>query len=289
MTSAPLSKAQVSDLEKLEGEISGTVLLETNKRPASQVIVSLRSRVAGIFRSVLTDLEGHFRVQHLPRGAYEIDVEEQGYESTQASAQLDGASSKLVMYLKSRPSSIRSRDYTISVRQLKISGKAWAEFEKGTERLRKDDPAGSLQHFTKAVEEFPGYFEAYYHRGVAEMRLSRKDDAMRDFQAAIDLSGGRYARAQFGIGNILCQQGRPAEAEKVTRRGLEVDDTEAEGHAILAIALMELHRPEEAEKSAQLRALDAYLTVAPHGPASDVVRRAREEVLARLAQAHPVD
>src|SRR5271169_1765697 len=77
----PSAKAQVTAFENSEGEISGTVLLEANKRPAGQVAVSLKSRAAGIVRSVLTDLEGHFQVRNLPRGTYEIAVEEAGYEA----------------------------------------------------------------------------------------------------------------------------------------------------------------------------------------------------------------
>src|SRR4029077_7426798 len=101
-TWAPSAKAQVSSLEGVEGEISGTVLLEPDKRPASQVAVRLKSRVAGVFRSVLTDFEGHFRVRDLPRGTYDIAVDEDGYEAAQASALLDGPSAKLVVYLKTR-------------------------------------------------------------------------------------------------------------------------------------------------------------------------------------------
>ena len=97
----PSAKAQVSSFENAGGEISGTVLLEADKRPATQVAVSLKSRAAGIFRSVLTDLEGHFKVQNLPRGTYDIAVDEEGYEAAQTSAQHDGPSAKLVVYLKS--------------------------------------------------------------------------------------------------------------------------------------------------------------------------------------------
>src|SRR5216683_1828407 len=97
----PMASAQVSNFASVGGEISGTVLLEANKRPASQVAVSLKSHVAGIFRSVLTDLEGHFRLQHLPPGTYEIVIDEAGYDSARSSAQLDGSSSELVLYLKS--------------------------------------------------------------------------------------------------------------------------------------------------------------------------------------------
>jgi len=191
------ARAQVSKFENGDGEISGTVLLDANKRPASQVAVSLKSRVAGIFRSVLTDLEGRFKVQNLPRGTYEIAVDEEGYEAAETSAQLDGPSSKLVLYLKSKSGAIRQSRYTVSVRELKIPGKARDEFQKGLERLGKNDPAGSLSHFTKATQAFPGYFEAYYNIGVANAALGRFDEAMRAFQTSIDLSDGRYALAQF--------------------------------------------------------------------------------------------
>src|SRR5579864_2748553 len=246
----PNARAQVSSLTVAEGEISGTVLLEADKRPASQVAVRLKSRVAGVFRSVLTDLEGHFRVQNLPRGTYDIAVDEDGYEAAQTSAQLDGPSAKLVVYLRSRSGPIRQSSYTVSVRELKIPAKAHNEFEKGLERVAKNDPAGSLSHFQKATQVFPGYFEAYYNLGVAEMTLRHTGEAMQDFQTSIDLSGGRYAPAEFGYGYLLCQEGRPDEAEKMVRRGLEVEDAAPEGYVILGEALKQLNRLDEAEKSA---------------------------------------
>jgi tetratricopeptide (TPR) repeat protein len=315
---APVAKAQVSNFEKAEGEISGTVLLEADKRPASQVIISLKSRVAGIFRSVLTDFEGHFRVQRLPRGTYDIAVEEQGYEAVRASAQLDGPSSKLVMYLRSKSGAIRQSNYTVSVRELKIPGRARNELQKGFERLTKNDPAGSLSHFTKATQEFPGYFEAYYHMGVAQMKLGHDEEATKAFQMAIDMSGGRYAWAEFGLGYLLCQEGKPGEAEKIIRRGLELEDAAPDGHVILGNALTQLNRPDEAGRSAQeallrnpnfadaylvlsnvaaskgdyraeLQELDAYLKLRPNDPTSERVRQVREAAVKILAKSHPQD
>jgi len=135
---------------------------------------------------------------------------------------------------------------------------------------------------------------------------------------AIDLSGGRYARAEFGFGYLLCQEGKPGEAEKIIRRGLEVEDAAPEGHVILANALMQLNRPDEAERSAQeallrnpnfadaylvlsnvaaskreyrveLQDLDAYLKLRPNGAASERVRQVREAALKILAKPHPQD
>jgi tetratricopeptide (TPR) repeat protein len=314
----PSARAQVSSFENAEGEISGTVLLETDKRPAPQAAVSLSSRAAGIFRSVLTDLEGHFKVQNLPRGTYDIAVDEDGYEAAQTSAQLDGPSAKLVVYLKSRPGAIRSSRYSISVRELKIPGKAQDEFQKGLERVAKNDLTGSLPHFAKATQAFPMYFEAYYNMGLAQMSLGRTDEAGQAFQASIDLSGGRYALAEFGYGYLLCQQGRPGEAEKIIRRGLEVEDASPEGYVVLSEALTQLNRLEEAEKSAreallrnpnfagaylaladvqkrkggyraEIQDLDTYLKLQPSGPACEQVRRAREMALRRLAKTDSQD
>lgn len=313
---APSVGAQESMLESADGEISGTVLVEPGQKPASQVPVSLRSRVAGTFRSVLTDLEGHFKVQNLPRGDYEIAVNEAGYEFAQTSTQLDGASAKLVLYLKSKPAIAPRSKYLVSVRELRIPDKARKELNKGLELAAKNDFSGSLSHFTKASLAFPGYYEADYNLGVAEMALGRRADAMKDFQTAVDSSGGRYALAQFGIGYLLCQERKSAEAEKVIRRGLETDDNSAEGYVLLTEALMQLNRLDEAEKSAHeallrnprhagvylaqaevagnkgnyremIEDLDEFLKLKPTGSASDEVRRVRESALKNLAASAP--
>jgi tetratricopeptide (TPR) repeat protein len=154
--------------------------------------------------------------------------------------------------------------------------------------------------------------------GVAEMKLGRNEEATKAFQMAIDLSAGRYAWAEFGFGYLLCQEGKPSEAEKIIRKGLEVEDAAPEGYLILSNALMQLNRPDEAERSAQeallrnpnsadaylvlsnvaaskgdyrveLQDLDAYLKLRPNGPASERVRQAREAALKILAKMHPQD
>src|SRR5260370_33878513 len=128
---APMAKAQAPGSEQADGKISGTVLLKANNRPASQVAVKLKSHAAGIFRSILTDLEGRFEVRSLPPSTYEIVVDEPGYEPAQTSARLDGASSKLVLYLDSPATAHTARsNYTVSVRELKIPGKARNEYAK---------------------------------------------------------------------------------------------------------------------------------------------------------------
>src|SRR5947199_9003952 len=147
---APMAKAQVLNSAPMDGKISGTVLLTANNRPASQVAVKLKSHAAGIFRSILTDFEGHFEVRSLPPSTYEIMVDEPGYEPAQTSTQLDGSSSNLVLYLKSSNLGQTERmRYVVSARELKIPGKARGEYAKGLGSLAKQGLNGILKHLTR--------------------------------------------------------------------------------------------------------------------------------------------
>ncbi len=312
-----MAQAQLPSAEQTGGTISGTVLLKKGNRPASQVAVKLKSHVAGIFRSVLTDLEGHFEVRSLPPSTYEIVVDEPGYEPAQASAQLDGSTSPLVLYLNSPNTAQTERNrYTISARELKIPDKARNEYAKGLGSLVKNDLAGSASHFTKAAQAFPEFYEAFYHLGVAETRQGRLEEALPAFQKSIDLSGGRYAWAEFGMGYLLYLEGKTEEAVTALRRGLDVDGNSSDGYFMLGLALLKLNRLDEAEKCAreallrnpnfaeaylvlsdtygrrreyhaQLQGLDTYLRLEPNGVESEHVREAREVILRIMAKPSP--
>jgi tetratricopeptide (TPR) repeat protein len=311
------AQTQLPTDEQTVGKISGTVLLKKGNRPASQVAVKLKSHAMGIFRSVLTDLEGHFEVRSLPPSTYEIVVDEPGYEPAQASARLDGSESPLVLYLNSPETAQSDRSsYTVSAHELKIPGKARNEFVKGLGSLGKNDLAGSVSHFSKATQAFPDYYEAFYHIGVAETRRGRLEEALPAFQKAIDLSGGRYAWAEFGIGYLFFLEGKTDEAVTILRRGLELDGNSPDGYVILGMVLLRLNRPDEAEKcareallrnpnfaeaylvlsdaygrrreyGAQLQGLDSYLKLEPNGADSGHVRQARELVQGLIARVQP--
>lgn len=311
----PIAGAQVSNLEDVSGEIRGVVRIQENNRPASQVLVNLRSGSAGISRNVLTDINGRFEIGGLPTDTdtYEIIVEEPGYEPSRTTAKVSGGSAELAVYLRTSPTGQRVRNGAmVSVRELKISRKAQEEYQKGLRLLEKQDPGSSLGHFARAAQASPGFYEAVYQEGIAEMKLGHRDEAMEAYQEAIDLSGGRFAWAQFAVGYLLCLEGKPGKAEKIIRRGLELDENSPEGYVLLGNALMLLNRWDEAERSlqealvrdanfadaylvhsnisarkgnyaARLQDLEAYLRLEPTGPASKSVRQARESTLTILA------
>src|SRR5215831_9978591 len=264
----PPGRPQSPLLGQNGGEISGTVLVVTSNRPAAQAVISLRSSVAGVSRSILTDFAGHFDVRGLPPGVYEVVAEEAGYDPVLTKVELAGNLLNLVLHLKPNvPSNLSRNNATVSVRELRIPEEAHHEYQRGLESLGRHDPQESLKHFAKATAAFREYYEAQYHAGVAELQMGHKEEAMQDFLKALELSEGRYARAQFGVGALLCESGKPKEAEPIVRKGLELDDSMAEGHVLLGIALVEQHRMEEAEKSAReallrdSRSAEAYLVL----------------------------
>jgi tetratricopeptide (TPR) repeat protein len=303
--------------EKAEGAICGAVFSQADNRPVGQVAISLKSHAAGIFRSILADIEGHFEVRGLPPGTYDVIVEEDGYEPVRTKVQLDSPQVQVALYLKtSTPPKISQKRYTVSVRELRISDKARDEYNKGLEGLAKNELAGSLSHFTKAAALSPEYYEAIYHEGLVEMKLGRREEAGQAFQKAIDLSRGQYARADFGYAYYLYLDGKEGEAESVVRKGLELDQNSADGYVILGMVLLRLERLDEAEKSVheavlrnpnspdahlvlsdiqarrgnyhqQLQELDTYLKLAPAGPASQRVHEVREAAMSIIEHSRP--
>ena len=158
---------------------------------------------------------------------------------------------------------------------------------------------------------FPGYYEAHYHVGIADTRLNHVDEAMNAFQKGIDVSGGRYALAQFAYGLLLSDRGNPEEGERIIRAGLETNSDSVEGHFFLAVSLYTMNRLDEAEKSAreallrrpnfanaylvlcdihakrseytaQLQDINSFLKLAPGAPQAQRIRQIRE-VVERLA------
>jgi tetratricopeptide (TPR) repeat protein len=299
--------------------ISGTVLSQGNNRTVSQAALTIKSHEAGIFRSILTDYDGHFEVDGLPPSSYEIKIEEPGFDSLQTREKLEGPSLKLILYLKpAKWGAAPQGKYTVSVRELKIPEKAKDEYQKGMECMGKSDSAGSVNHFAKAIHVFPEFYEALSQLGMAKIHLGSMEEARQAFQTAIDLSKGKFAPAHFGFGYLLFREGKANEAEAILRRGLDVDGSAPEGHVILAMALLALNRLDEAEKSAeeallrkpgyadaylvradvnakrrnfreQIQNLEAYLKLEPQGMASARAQHAREVALKMLGDGIPRD
>jgi len=204
------------------------------------------------------------------------------------------------------PSTAQSQqsEYAVSVRELRIPPKALRAYDQGLERFAKKDAAGSLLLFQRAIAEYAGYYEAYDWIGRADLELWRVPEAEQAFRKSIDLSAGQFAHPLLALGAILNDQEKYAEAESVTRKGLNLAPDSWKGHYYLGLALFGLNRLEEAEQNAQealrlktefpqayllladihcrqkdyrsmVKDLNDYLDLAPDGSASDKAKTLR--------------
>jgi tetratricopeptide (TPR) repeat protein len=271
LLASPVAQAQFGFSASGRPRISGSVLLDGEALPAARVRVDVRALAGGDVATTFTDAAGRFEAAAENLGQYLVVVSEQGYEPVEQRVQtsLDGNTSGVIITLRKIRSYLPIRKgYMVSVHELRVPGKAKRAFDKGLERLQKKDFAGSLKHFKEATSAFPDYYEAYYQTGLADMELRRRDDAEEALQRSIDLSGGGYAEPQFALGALLCDRQSYTEAERVLRRGIEVDGNSWKGHLFLGQALFGLNRLAEAEKSARevlLRSSDvsaAYILLA---------------------------
>jgi tetratricopeptide (TPR) repeat protein len=192
----------------------------------------------------------------------------------------------------------------VSLRELSIPPKAVREFQKGIDRLEKEDASGSLPHFDRAIADFSNYYEAYFEIGIADLKLSRVADAEQALRKSVELSASHYADALFALGGILIKQNKFTEGEKVLREALNLNPTSWAGNYCLGWALFGLNRFQDAEKSVRealrlksdsadayllladihghlhdfstlLQDLDEYLKLEPNGPINDKIRSLR--------------
>jgi tetratricopeptide (TPR) repeat protein len=193
----------------------------------------------------------------------------------------------------------------VSVRDLSIPPKAVREFQKGVDRLAKNDAAGSLPHFQLATAGFNNYYEAYFEMGIADLKLARLAEAEQALRKSIELSAGHYAEPLFALGGILIKQNKFVEGEKVLREALKLQPTSWAGHYCLGWALLGLDRFQEAEKSVReairwksdsaesyllladihgrlrdysmlLNDLDEYLKLEPNSPIDNKIKELRD-------------
>jgi tetratricopeptide (TPR) repeat protein len=142
-------------------------------------------------------------------------------------------------------------NYVVSVQELKMAAKGRAAFDKGSQMLQKGDTAQSIPYLQQAIAQYPEHYMAYYDLGVAHFRLAQQADAEQAFQKAIDLTKGKFALAQFGLGAILCQKAEFLQAETLLQRALELEPGSEVGKYYLGWAQFGLDRLIEAQRTVE--------------------------------------
>lgn len=234
--------------------ISGTVADDSQHSPIEGAQLRLSTSSGEMMESISSNSNGKFAFNNLVLGLYKITITAKGYEPGQQDiSMLTAAVEDLRLTLRkvaASRSESGAKDEVISARELSLPSKAQEALAKGRERLyQKHDPAGSLPFFHKVNEMAPSFFEAYYDEGVAYTLQGQNGEAESSFRKAIATSQDHYSDPCFALASLLTDEKQFAEAERLARRGIEIQPDAWRGHYELARALLGEGRLMEAEKS----------------------------------------
>jgi tetratricopeptide (TPR) repeat protein len=114
----------------------------------------------------------------------------------------------------------------VSAGTLKAPDNARKEFERGSRLLNeKKDLPRSIAAFHRAIELYPGYADAYFLMGTAQMQTSAASDAEVSFRKAIALNGHMTA-PYYPLAVLLFGQHRYAEEKELLLTAEKLDGTD---------------------------------------------------------------
>jgi tetratricopeptide (TPR) repeat protein len=291
--------------------ISGTVRSDDTDEPVPGVRLQLLTAAGNVAHSsVLTDDSGDFSFGQFAPGHYEIIAERDGYQAVRLEVEVSryDQPNVIVRMRKQLVGPNPAGDVT-TAHQLAIPQKARTAFEKGVAKAdSRGDYKGAVLDFQRAINIYPDYYEAYAEMGTAHVRLKDFAAAEKALRQSIEMSAQKYVPPLMLLSMLLNDQNRAAEAEPLARQVIAADPTAWRGQYELSRAQLALRRLPEAEASADaardlkpenpdiylllseihrhtqnpsalLSDIDAYLKLAPQGPAAPQVRKLREQLV----------
>jgi len=301
--------------------VSGTVREADGERPLESVEVVLRTLSTGNAASTFTNSNGNFAFSDVPAGTYYLVVEEEGYEPVQEEVNFTNRPPIAIQLSLKRAATYTGPKIgsgpTVSAREFSIPRRAREAMERGLTLMnQKADFKGGVEQFQRAVREYPQYYEAFMHMGIAYMKMGDAAKSEQALRTSIDVSQRKYVDALFSLAAVYSSEKRFSEAEALAREAVKVDPDSSKAHQELARALHGLDQSAAAEAGALeaariqaddpqtylllanihlkmrsypalIRDLDTYLQLSPNGPEADQARRMREQIFEHMANIQP--
>jgi len=90
---------------------------------------------------------------------------------------------------------------SLFISSISISQTAEEYYDRGNDRLDRQDYRGAIANFSRAIEINPRYEDAYFNRGVAKINLYDYYGAIADFKKVTEINP-RNADAYFRMGAL---------------------------------------------------------------------------------------
>ena len=210
------STAQVSDH-------AGKVLIRVHDRVSeeqlAQVQVQLLRFPEGIVGEQFTGSDGSVQFSGLSIGTFTVRASLQGYEPGEAQFDLRNSDRTLqtvdVALISRRHEGSEAPGGIIAADVLKIPDNAKKEFERGGRLLnQKKDFNRSITAFQRAIQLYPGYADAYFLMGTAQLQVNAVSAAETSLRKAIALNAHMTA-PYYPLALLLFGQHRYAEEKEL--------------------------------------------------------------------------
>jgi tetratricopeptide (TPR) repeat protein len=201
-----------------------------NEELLAQVMVQLIHFPDGVVGEQFTGSDGSVQFSGLSVGAFTIRASRQGYEPGDAHVDLgngDRTLQNVDILLKPREQERDGPpDGIVAASALRIPDNARKEFAQGSRLLneKKDFPR-SIAAFRRAIELYPGYADAYFLLGSAQLQTRATAAAEASLRKAIALDAHMTA-AYYPLAVLLFGERRYSEERELLLEAQKLDSTD---------------------------------------------------------------
>jgi len=233
--------------------IEGQVSLPDG-RPAPHALVTLTA--SGARRQTYSGEEGRFEFPAMEAGSYSLTATTVGniqLESDTVDTNTNRtATNKLNVHLVLRDAeaTIRSKPRIITAAEAaqRVPKEARKAFQQGVKLKQEGERDKALLQFSKAIDLFSEYFQAFSERGDLYVVQRKLNEAAMDFAVALRIDP-QYGPALRGSGYCKLEKKEFARAIDDFERSISAEPENANTYLLLGIAYLELDQREPARRA----------------------------------------
>ena len=212
------------------GKVVVRVRDRLNEELLPQVLVQLIHFPDGIVGEQFTGSDGSVQFSGLSVGAFTIRASRQDYQTGDAHVDLSSGDRTLqnvdILLQPREQERTGPPDGIVSAAALKIPANARKEFAQGSRLLNeKKDFLRSIAAFRRAIELYPGYADAYFLLGSAQLQTKASAAAEASLRKAIALDAHMTA-AYYALAVLLFGERRYSEERELLLEAQKLDSTD---------------------------------------------------------------
>lgn len=229
-----------------------------NGRPAGGALVTLTPS-SGSPRNGFANDSGRLEFPGMPEGQYTLSATSPSDPNLISDAvemnPSRTANGNLTVQLLLRDRSEHTKSLKSGVirageNEQKIPREARKAFNEGLKFRDNDEPLKALESFSRAVDLYHDYYQAFSERGDVNVSQRKLEEAAADFDRALKINA-HYGPALRGSGYCKLEKREFADAIELFEKSVSNDPNNANTHLLLGIANLELDRRESAREALQ--------------------------------------